>query len=92
MRLEWSPLAKGDLHDAVIYIGQDNPRAADEVEDRILAAAESLVSNPAKGRHGRRRGTREWVLPSTPYLLVYRQTELAVEIVRVWHMSRDRLR
>lgn len=89
MRLIWAPLAKRDLREAIEYIAEDNPRAADDIEDRIFAAARSLTEHPNKGRSGRRGGTREWMAPKTPYLLVYRHTAAMVEIVRVWHTSRE---
>ena len=89
MRLKWSPLARRDLREAIDYIAEDNPRAADAMEDGIFAAARTLIDHPQKGRSGRRAGTREWMAPKTPYLLIYRQTAEMVEIVRVWHTSRE---
>ena len=89
MRLEWSPEARHDLRAAVEFIAQDSLVAADAVEDRILAAALGLLDHPAKGRKGRRAGTREWAVPQTSHLLVYRTTASLIEIVRVWHMSRE---
>lgn len=91
MRLIWSPLAQRDLREAVAFIAQDSLTAADAVEDRILAAALALLDHPAKGRKGRRAGTREWAVPQTSHLLVYRPTASLIEIVRVWHMSREPL-
>jgi toxin ParE1/3/4 len=88
LKLEWSRLAQADLREAIEFIAGDNPRAADDIEDRIFEAADSLLAYPDKGRVGR-RGTREWVAPRTPYILIYRRTGSGVEIVRVWHMSRE---
>jgi plasmid stabilization system protein ParE len=36
-----------------------------------------------------RAGTREWVVSRTPYVLVYRTTADAVEILHVWHAAQD---
>lgn len=89
MRLEWSPFARRDLREAIDYIAEDNPIVANEIEDRILEAARGLLDHPEKGRSGRRTATRKWLVPRTPYLLVYRQTTATIEIVRVWHTSRE---
>lgn len=89
MKLKWSPLAERDLCEAIEFIAQDNPRAADLTEDRVLDAAQTLIDHPRKGRPGRRAGTREWMAPHTPYLLIYRQTAGELEIVRVWHTNRE---
>ncbi|CAN5142224.1 type II toxin-antitoxin system RelE/ParE family toxin [soil metagenome] len=88
MKLVWSPEAAADLRDAVTFIAGDDPRAADEVEDRILAAVERLRAYPESGRGGRRTGTRELVVRRTPYLIVYRVRAASIDIVRVWHTSR----
>lgn len=41
------------------------------------------------GRLGRVPGTREWVVNRTPYLLVYREHDHALEILHVWHEAQD---
>ena len=41
------------------------------------------------GRPGLREGTREWVVAQTPYVLVYRHNDHAVEILHVWHTAQD---
>jgi toxin ParE1/3/4 len=41
------------------------------------------------GRVGHVEGTREWVVSDTPYLIVYRVKNEAVEILRVWHGRRN---
>jgi toxin ParE1/3/4 len=48
-----------------------------------------LLTYPEIGRTGRRTGTRELVVRRTPYLIVYRVRASMIEIVRVWHMSRE---
>lgn len=89
MRLRWSSDARLDLREAAQFIATDNPRAAEEVENRILAAADRLLEYPNSGRIGLRGGTRELVIKRTPYLLVYRVSASVIEIVRVWHTSRE---
>ena len=49
---------------------------------------ELLAQHPALGRPGRVEGTRELVVPDTPYLVPYRVRGHAVEILRVFHGAR----
>ncbi|MGO9598023.1 MAG: type II toxin-antitoxin system RelE/ParE family toxin [Isosphaeraceae bacterium] len=47
-----------------------------------------LKRNPALGRPGRVTGTREIMVPDTPYILPYRVRGDAVEILRFFHAAR----
>jgi toxin ParE1/3/4 len=56
---------------------------------RILQSVENLLpDNPHMGRHGRVPGTRELVIPRTPYIVPYRLLDEAIQILRVYHGSR----
>jgi plasmid stabilization system protein ParE len=41
------------------------------------------------GRTGRVKGTREWVVKQTPYLLAYAVENDTVQILRVIHSKQD---
>jgi plasmid stabilization system protein ParE len=43
---------------------------------------------PFAGRIGRVDGTREAVIPRSPYIVVYQVSAQAVEIVGIWHGAR----
>jgi len=47
---ELSPEATDDLQEIWVYIANDNPIAADKLEDDIYAACELLAKNPLKVR------------------------------------------
>lgn len=47
--------------------------------------AGSLEEFPNRRRYGRKAETRELILPSLPYILVYQITGQAVYIVRILH-------
>jgi plasmid stabilization system protein ParE len=86
----WTALALQDIQDAVLYISESSERAADRVGSAILAAGESLTYFPKRGRYGKQNGTRELIVQSTPYYLVYRITRDGdIVIRRVMHMARD---
>jgi len=58
---ELSPEAQNDLQEIWVHIAQDNPAAADKLEEDIYEACELLAKNPHLG-HKRRDLTSEPVL------------------------------
>ncbi len=72
------------------FIAQNDPEAAHKIAQRILDAIGKLLEFPRIGRIGEDEDTREWIVPKTPYMLVYTIKEDAIELLRVWHMSQDR--
>jgi toxin ParE1/3/4 len=89
MNILWSPEAIQDLTALRSYIAEDNPTAAQRVALRIIEAVEQqLPDNPHMGRPGRVPGTRELVIPRTPYIVPYRVHRNTLEILRVYHGAR----
>ncbi len=89
LRLEWTTPAADQLEQAQDYYHSLNPMAATLMAMRIVEAAQRLCEEPSIGRQGRVRGSREWVVGRTPYLLVYRECGGALEILHVWHEAQD---
>nr|WP_082935704.1 type II toxin-antitoxin system RelE/ParE family toxin [Rhizobium sp. N324] len=72
------------------YIGERNPRAAARVVNDIHSKTEKLLSaNPFIGRAGEIRGTRELVIPATPYIVAYRVRDDHIEVLFVQHGARE---
>ncbi len=71
------------------YLEADRPRAAILIDDRIEAQVELLVNTPEIGRPGRIEGTRELVIPRTPYIAAYRIKCETVTILRVLHGAQE---
>lgn len=88
MRVEWLRKAVANLNAEAEYISQDSPTAAARTVAAIVDAVELLKSYPAMGRPGRVPGTRELVVPGTPYIVPYRVRGDAVELLRVFHGAR----
>jgi len=89
MRLVWSPEAVEDLASLRAYIAEDDPAAARRVALHILHDVETLLpSNPDMGRPGRVPGTRELVVPKTPFIVPYRLQGQTIQILRVYHGAR----
>lgn len=57
---------------------------------RLYQAALSVRLFPKRGRIGQRAGTRELLVASLPYVIVYRTSAEAVHIMRILHTSQDR--
>lgn len=88
MRVRWLRRALLDLDEVEAHIALDDPQAAAEVVLRIVRAVSLLKEQPGIGRAGRVPGTRELVVPTTPYIVPYRVKDDAVQILRVYHSSR----
>lgn len=89
MKVRWLSGATRSLRAAHRYIKADNPAAARKVIERLEMAVERLATHPAMGRLGRRPATRELVVPGVPYVVVYRVGDGEVQILRVYHTSRN---
>jgi plasmid stabilization system protein ParE len=87
LRLIWTRRFVLRLNQVRRHIAKDNPEAAERVVSRIVSAAESLADFPAKARMGRRPRTRELVLVDVPYIVLYRPSRDAVEIMTIMHTS-----
>jgi addiction module RelE/StbE family toxin len=87
--LWWSPRAQDDLDEACSYIAADNPHAATRIENRIVETVSGLLAHPRKGRARPDGKARELVVPGAPYLVIYRIGDDTIEIMRVWHTSRE---
>ena len=89
----WSDAALEDFDQAIAYIAERNPVAADRVADRIDETGEALGHMPT-GRPGRVTGTYEKIVRGLPYIIAYAIQPLAeggevVVILRVIHGARN---
>ena len=89
MKVIWSRRAIRNLAVIRAYIAKDSERNAALVATRILKAVELLQSHPGIGRPGRVLGTRELVVPDTPYIIPYRVRGERLELIAVFHGRRQ---
>ena len=86
MRIQWTDAAAGDLESIAAWIGPEDPAAAArQVLLVVDAVGDLLPVHPAIGRAGRLTGTRELVIPKTPFIVAYRVRGEAVHVLRVLH-------
>jgi toxin ParE1/3/4 len=88
LRVRWIRRALLDLEEVEAYIARDNPAAAAETVLGIAKAVSLLQEQPGLGRAGRIPGTRELVVPDSPYIVPYRVKDNIVQVLRVYHASR----
>jgi toxin ParE1/3/4 len=85
----WSPQALDDLAALRAYIEKDNPEAGKRVALHVIHNVETLLrDHPEMGRPGRVPGTRELVIPGTPFIVPYRLIGKEIQILRVFHGAR----
>ena len=87
MIIRWLDDAIYDLQAVRQYIAVDKPNAANHVARRIISAVSLLSEQPEIGRPGRVYGTRELVVPGTPYIVPYQVKNNAIEILRIFHSA-----
>ncbi|HPE74121.1 MAG TPA: type II toxin-antitoxin system RelE/ParE family toxin [Candidatus Competibacter sp.] len=80
--------ADEDLIDIWVYIAQDNPDAADHLLDEFEKKFALLAGQPRLGaaRSDIAPGLRHF--PAGNYLILYRETDDGIEVVRVVHGAR----
>ncbi len=88
MKVRWSKGAEKNLHEVESYIARDKPEAGVKTVLRIIGAVGQLAENQAMGRPGRVEGTRELIIPGTPFIVPYRVRKNTVEVLRVFHHAR----
>ena len=89
MRIRWTPDAVTDLENIVSYVQRERPSAASAVARTIIDAIASLTRFPNRGRPGTVPGTRELVIPTLPYIVVYSSTDQAVQLLHIFHTAQD---
>lgn len=92
-KLVWLPEAKVDLQRLYEFIEPYNQDAAARAMQRLVAAAQTLIKFPQKGRPWQ-PDTNYRELPvsfgARGYVIRYRAFEGQVIVVRVWHAREDR--
>jgi toxin ParE1/3/4 len=89
MKVLWSAASVRHLQEVLEYLQGESSAGAITIRRRILGTARRLGQMPYSGRVGRIDGTREAVVPRSPYIVVYEVSEQSVEILGIWHAARE---
>lgn len=93
-RIDWTESARSDLKNVVSYIAKDDPVAALNFGEGIIASVDHLELFPRSSRVVPEKGEDQLrEIPYSPYRIVYEIDDAkgVVSVVRVWHMSREKL-
>jgi toxin ParE1/3/4 len=85
MKVVWSRRAIRHLVALREHIARDSEQNATLVAQRILASVDLLQTQPNMGRPGRVVGTRELIVPNTPYIIPYRVRRGMLQLIAVFH-------
>jgi toxin ParE1/3/4 len=88
VRVRWLARGLANLNAEAEYIARDKPRAAARVVQATHQTVDLLRRHPNLSRPGRVSGTRELVVPGTPYIVPYRVRDDEIQILRVFHGAR----
>ena len=89
MRVHVTGPASADIDATFRFLTERSPHAARATRTAIRNAILSLRQMPLRGRSSVAPGTREIVVPKTPYVIVYDVKPEAVRILRIRHVSQD---
>ncbi len=89
MIIRWTQTAQQDRDDAIDYLMGESPQAALLIDQRIDDSLLLLYQHPFAGRIGRKSGTRELIVPKTPYIATYSVNDGVIVILRLLHMARQ---
>ena len=89
MRIRWTVPAANDLEDIETYLRLHYPRFAKSTIRTIFNRILALKSAPYTGRPGSRPGTREAVLVTLPYVIIYTAKNDCIEILHIHHGAQD---
>lgn len=88
VKVRWTRVAIEDLDHAYDFIAARSPAGARAVIERVESALKALKGHPEIGRPGRVEGTRELVIPGTPFIFAYRSFKKRLEILGFIHAAR----
>ena len=89
MKTKWTKVSIKDLNHIFDYIeNEDRPETARDMIQKIINSVSQLERFPEIGRVGRVKGTKELIIPSTPFIIIYRIKNSVLEILTILHHSK----
>jgi addiction module RelE/StbE family toxin len=87
MKIRLTPRALQQLLSAHEYLQATSSSAAASQMKRILSSIDLLERFPSAGRRGRIAGTREMVVPRTPFIVAYAIIGKEIQVLAILHAS-----
>jgi len=89
LSIRWLPQAQSNRLEQLEFIARDNPLAAINQDEEIERQINMLLAHPKMGRPGRVTGTRELVISSTPFVVIYRLQGQSIDVLRLLHSAQQ---
>jgi toxin ParE1/3/4 len=89
MLVRWTKAAADDLENIADYLFAKTPENAARLIRELYNAPSTLKTLPNRGRPGKKAGTRELVMSSLPYVIVYQLSGDVIHVVRILHGAQD---
>ncbi|MES1197473.1 MAG: type II toxin-antitoxin system RelE/ParE family toxin [Pseudomonadota bacterium] len=89
MKIRYTKRALRDLSHLELFLKAHSPRGASRVASRIRKRINDLELFPYQGSPAK-QGRRMLVVTQTPYLVIYRATDVEVQILTIIHASQRR--
>jgi len=86
MNVFWTEPALTNWEESLDYIEAENASAAQRMEVRVADTIRMLADHPFAGRVGRIASTRQFAVPQSPFLIVYKvdQTQAVLTVVAIF--------
>jgi toxin ParE1/3/4 len=91
-RIEWSVDARKQLRDIRAHIDERDPAASRRIVDAIVTRISRLTDFPQSAPAVGTTGLRKLVVQGTPYLVLYRYRDGALNVLNVRHSAENWLR
>ncbi|MFW5887984.1 MAG: type II toxin-antitoxin system RelE/ParE family toxin [Bacteriovoracia bacterium] len=88
IEVRWTKQALEDLESAREYVLDDNPSLLDSTIQQVLMVIQQIINFPDSGRVGRVQSTKELILTTIRFIIVYRKNKNIVEILALLYQSR----
>jgi toxin ParE1/3/4 len=89
--IKWTEQASQQLDRAHDYIALANSKeVATRITMQIVTSVQQLPAFPMAGRTGRVSGTRELVIPNTPFIAAYTIVQADIVVLALYHGARHR--
>lgn len=89
MTIKWSATASAELENIITYLHDYAPEVAQGFIDRLLVFEQNLAVFPRAGLYDKETDTYDRFLPRTRIVITYQVSPDQIEIIYVWHTSRD---
>ena len=84
--IEWTEQAIRQLDQAHDYIAlSSSEQVATRIMMQIVISVQQLGAFPMSGRAGRVPGTRELIIPNTPFIAAYANEKARIVILAIYH-------